>query len=303
MFLWLRERLNEADVIVSFNIITGMTSLSYSASLLNKKKPFVIFPFYHVGLSTFERPSLFKILRDATLVICSTNFERQTLINRGLDSRKLRVVNEGVRNPLVDVAAVHRIEEILDRREGQLLLMYVGRRDYDKGYSHVLSAVSQLVRSGVSIKLVVCGQGKPCANGVDYLFLSTRNAIIDLEVADERTKVAAMSLSDVVVLPSRAETYPLAFVESWLLGKPVIGARIGSVSSMVKEGVDGLLVEFGDVPGLIATIKSLYNNPEKRIEMGKNGQTRARKELTLEKNIARIRKIFNEISGQGLQID
>jgi glycosyltransferase involved in cell wall biosynthesis len=279
-----------------------MTSLSYLASRV-EKKPFVIFPFYHVGLSSFERPSLFKILQGANLLICSTDYERQALIKRGLDPRRLCVVNEGVKAPLVEDKAVKDLEKILDRREGQLLLMYVGRRDYDKGYSHVLLAVSRLVRLGLPVKLVITGYGETGANRADYVFLRERNAVFDLGIADERTKNAAMSLSDAVVLPSRAETYPLVFVESWLLGKPVIGARIGSVSSMVKDGINGLLVEFGDVLGLVAAIRSFYENPEKRVEMGINGQIRARNELTLEKSIAKIRKIFNEISERGLPID
>jgi glycosyltransferase involved in cell wall biosynthesis len=300
-FLWLAKRFKDADVIASFNMITGMTSLSYLASRV-EKKPFVIFPFYHVGLSSFERPSLFKILRDANLLICSTDYERQALINRGLNPRRLRVVNEGIRVPSIESAAVASMEKILERREGQLLLMYIGRRDYDKGYPHVLRAVSRLVKSTVSIKLVLCGQGETGADQEDYLFLRKRNALLDFGVVDEQTKVAVMSLCDAVVLPSRAETYPLAFVESWFLGKPVIGASIGSVSSIVKDGVNGLLVEFGDVAGLITAIKFLYDNPEKRIEMGKNGQIRARKELTLEKTITKVKKIFNELREQGYRI-
>jgi glycosyltransferase involved in cell wall biosynthesis len=300
-FLWLAKRFKDADVIASFNMITGMTSLSYLASRV-EKKPFVIFPFYHIGMSSFERPSLFKMLKDANLLICSTAYERQALIKHGLDPCRLCVVNEGVNTPLVEDKAVKELDEVLDRREGQLLLMYVGRRDYDKGYPHVLLAVSDLVRSGIPIKLVVTGYGETGANRTDYIFLRKHNAIFDLGIADEQTKSAAMSLSDAIVLPSRAETYPLVFIESWLLGKPVIGARIGSVSSMVKEGFNGLLVEFGDVVGLIAAIKFLYDNPEKGIEMGKNGQSRAQKELTLEKTITEVKKIFNELWEQGYRI-
>jgi len=300
-FLWLAKRFKVADVVVSFNMITGMTSLSYLASRL-EKKPFVIFPFYHVGLPSFERPSLFKILRGANLVICSTDFERHALVAHGVDRRRVRVVNEGVNVPLVENEAVENLEKILDRREDQLLLMYVGRRDYDKGYPHVLLAASRLVKSGFPIKLLVTGIGETGANRADYVFLRRRNMIVDLGIADERTKNAAMSLSDAIILPSRAETYPLVFVESWLLGKPVIGASIGSVSSMVKDWVNGFLVEFGDVAGLITAIKFLYDNPEKGIEMGKNGQIRARKELTLEKTITKVQKIFNELWEQGYRI-
>ena len=223
------------------------------------------------------------------------------MINRGLNSRKLYVVSEGVKIPLVEAEAVKNLEKILDRREDQLLLMYVGRRDYDKGYPHVLSAVAKLVRSGLPVKLITTGYGETGAERADYIFLRRHGAILDLGIADEQTKNAAISLSDAIVLPSRAETYPLVFIESWLLGKPVVGARIGSVSSIVKEGINGLLVEFGDVSELVAKLRFLYERPDKRIEIGKVAKTWANRNLTLEKTIASVKRILNELV-EGKQI-
>jgi glycosyltransferase involved in cell wall biosynthesis len=249
---------------------------------------------FHVGLWAYETPSLLRILRDATLAICSTDYERQALIERGIDPQRLRVVNEGVAVPRVEKKAVDSLE-IVFNYPSHFFLMYVGRRTFDKGYPHVLSAVSWLVKAGFSLKLVICGHGEK-REDADYIFLRNHNAIIDLGVVDERTKVAAMSLCDAVILPSRAETYPLVFVESWLLGKPVIGARIGSVSAVVREGIDGLLVEFGNIPDLIAAIKVIYDDPEKGVEMGKNGRIRAQGELTVDKSLKKIRAIFQELS-------
>jgi glycosyltransferase involved in cell wall biosynthesis len=291
---WLTKKFKDTDLVVSFNMITGMTALSYIASTL-KKKPHIVFPFYHVGLASFERPSLFKILRDANLVICSTDYEKHELIKRGLDTRKLCVLSEGVDPPIVESKAVDEISNIIHKTEDQLILMYIGRRDYNKGYPQVLSAVSRLVKSGLPVKLVITGYGETGANLAAYAFLRKNRSIIDLGVADERTKNAAMSLADAIVLPSRAETYPLAFVESWFLGKAVVGARIGSVSSMVRDGIHGLLVDFGDVAGLAAAIRFLYENPDKRIEMGKLAQIRAFKELTLGKTVANVKRIFDAL--------
>ena len=191
-FFWLAKQLSDADFLVLFNIITGITSLSYSISRL-KKKPFVIFPMFHVGLQTYETASLLRILQDATLAICSTAYEKQALIDRGVDQRKIRVVNEGVAEPSVEKAAVIQLEPRLERQKNQLILLYVGRRDPDKGYTHVLSAVSWLVRAGLPLKLVVSGHGEIGDNLSDYVFLRGHKIIIDLGVADERTKFAAMS--------------------------------------------------------------------------------------------------------------
>jgi glycosyltransferase involved in cell wall biosynthesis len=293
-FLWLNGQVSDADFLVLFNVVTGMTSLSYAISRF-KRKPFIIFPMFHVGLWAYETSSVLRILRDATLAICSTDYERQALIDRGVDPLRLIVVNEGVTEPEVNEEIVDRLKPLFNKKERHLILMYIGRRNFNKGYFHLLSAVSWLFRKGFPLKLVICGQGQIGKNVADYNFLSEHNAIIDFGVANERTKIAAMSLCDVIILPSRAETYPLVFVESWLLGKPVIGARIGSVSSIVREGIDGLLVEFGNIKDLIAAIKLLFNDPGRRAEMGKNGWIRAKAQLTIDKSVKKIVEIFQEL--------
>ena len=81
----------------------------------------------------------------------------------------------------------------------------------------------------------------------------------------------------------------------------MVGARIGSVSSIVKEGINGLLVEFGDVSELVAKLRFLYERPDKRIEIGKVAKTWANRNLTLEKTIASVKRILNELV-EGKQI-
>ncbi len=130
----------------------------------------------------------------------------------------------------------------------------------------------------------------------DYLSLVKDNAIIDVGVADEQTKLAAIACSNVVTLPSRAETYPIVFVESWFMGKPVIGAKIGSVASVVRENIDGFLVEFGDTEDLMKKILQLYKDRELATNMGTNAKERAVQEFQLRNSLITIRQIYAEKS-------
>lgn len=291
------SRISDSDIEVLFNIISGMTSLSYLAARV-ARRPIITFPMFHVGLTSYERPSLYRILRGSNAIICSSSFERQELIKRGVETSKAFVVYEGIEPPSLDHKSVDGLRNQLELREGENLLVgYIGRRDYDKGYPHVLSAVALLVRQGYRIKLLISGYGERGTQMRDYQYLLKCNALIDFGVVDDKTKLAMISCSDIIVLPSRAETYPLVFVESWFLGRPVIGANIGSVASVVREGIDGFLVEFGDVEALASSIKGFLEDKGRTAhEMGELARVRAEELFDIKNSLSQIQEIYESVT-------
>ena len=81
-----------------------------------------------------------------------------------------------------------------------------------------------------------------------------------------------------VVLPSEwYENYPRAIIEGFVLGKPAVGARIGGIPELVKDGETGLTFESGNMEDLKSKIIQLSKNPEGIIRMGKNARKKAEK--------------------------
>ena len=78
------------------------------------------------------------------------------------------------------------------------------------------------------------------------------------------------------ILPgcSGYDSFGILYLEVWRYGKLVIGAEAGAIPEVIKEGEDGLLVEFGDVNQLASAIPSLLNNPALYKEMGEAGRKR-----------------------------
>jgi glycosyltransferase involved in cell wall biosynthesis len=76
-----------------------------------------------------------------------------------------------------------------------------------------------------------------------------------------------------MVVPSEwYENYPMSVLESLACGTPVIGARIGGIPEIVRDGETGLLFESGNAEELADKIQYLLDNPHKAIEMGRNGR-------------------------------
>jgi glycosyltransferase involved in cell wall biosynthesis len=63
---------------------------------------------------------------------------------------------------------------------------------------------------------------------------------------------------DLIAVPSRwLESGPLVVLEAFAAGVPVLGACLGGVAELVRDGVDGVLVAPDDAPAWAAAIESL----------------------------------------------
>ena len=77
---------------------------------------------------------------------------------------------------------------------------------------------------------------------------------------DDSTLRAEYETCDLFALPSRKEGFGLVFLEAMARGKPCIGARAGGVPEVINDEV-GRLVEYGDIPNLVAAVSDLMRHP------------------------------------------
>jgi glycosyltransferase involved in cell wall biosynthesis len=73
-----------------------------------------------------------------------------------------------------------------------------------------------------------------------------------------------------LVMPSECyENYPMSVLEAMACGTPVIGAEIGGIPEIVRDGETGLLFPSGDTQSLATKIEHLLDNPAESIRMGR----------------------------------
>ena len=77
-----------------------------------------------------------------------------------------------------------------------------------------------------------------------------------------------LSRTDIFVLPSFAENLPMAIIEAFAHGVPVISTPVGSIPDVVEPGVTGLLTPAGDVDALTKALRQLLEAPDLRVSMG-----------------------------------
>ena len=168
-------------------------------------------------------------------------------------------------------------------------IVYFGRLSKEKGLFTLIEAVK-----GLDVKLKIIGEG-PIKESLELGVRSNGENNVEFlgyksgeELKDEVKK------SMFVVVPSEwYENNPRSIIEGFALGKPVVGSRIGGIPELIKDNQTGLTFEPGNVEDLRSKIEYLINNPNKIVEMGKNGRAVVEKELNAEEHYQRLMEIYN----------
>ena len=138
-------------------------------------------------------------------------------------------------------------------------LLFVGRLAPEKGIELLAQAAANMAE-GV---LRIAGAGPS-----DVAIRSLRSVQMLGEL--ERGRVTSeMASAIALVMPSLCyENFPLALVEAFSCGLPVLASRLGALATLVEDGVTGLLFEAGSSSDLEAKMQWALAHPERMAEMG-----------------------------------
>jgi glycosyltransferase involved in cell wall biosynthesis len=156
-----------------------------------------------------------------------------------------------------NASSMHFKEAPLERK----IIMFVGRLTKSKGLNYLIRAFSKLIEY-VDVELVLVGDGpeKAC-----LLRLIKEEKVEDRVVflGTRRDVEKILKLADVFVLPSIYEGFPVSLLEAMAARRPIVATRVGAIPSVIKDGVNGLLIDPGDVQQLFEKLLLLLKlNPE-----------------------------------------
>ena len=161
--------------------------------------------------------------------------------------------------------------------DGEPILMHLSNF---RPVKRILDAIEifVMVRGKMPAKLVMIGDGpdRPPAEALarrrgvekDVLFLGKQNEV--------REKLGQ---ADLFLLPSELESFGLAALEAMACEVPVIATNAGGVPEVVEHGVDGYLVEPGDVTSAAQYAIEILSRADRGREMGKLARVNAKKKF------------------------
>lgn len=106
---------------------------------------------------------------------------------------------------------------------------------------------------------------------------------------------------DIAVLCSASEGFSNAIIEYLRCGKPVVCTRTGGNPEIISDGVNGFLVEVGDVAGLAEKLQILLADPDMRDAMSRNGTKQVADRYSLDTMIREHVTLYRSLMQGGLQ--
>ena len=110
-----------------------------------------------------------------------------------------------------------------------------------------------------------------------------------LSLTDLRELYARSKFVVVPLLPSDTDNGVTVILEAMAMGKPVICSRTRGQVDVIEDGVTGLLVPVGDAAAMRSAIVSLWHDPSRVEQMGRNARAHVEKHHTLERFTATAR--------------
>lgn len=104
-----------------------------------------------------------------------------------------------------------------------------------------------------------------------------------------------LEASDLGLYTSETESFCLSLLEGMFFGCPSVSTRVGGIPELVESGVSGVLVPFGDADALAREVNALIVNKERRAELGRAAQRRAREYFSAEVIVPQYEALYRRV--------
>jgi len=239
-------------------------------------------------------------LRHADHILANSDFTRDTLISL-IGVRPERIV---MTYPTVDVERLRPglpfadLRSTLGLRDGQRLILSVGRLQRRKGFDQVVRAMPGLLRSGLDVHYAIVGIGEDR----DYL----ESLANEVGVGERLHLLGHVEMEDLprwynacdlFAMPNRdingdTEGFGLVFMEANACGKPVIAGQAGGTGSAVEDGLNGLRVDGEKVEAVEEALARLLHDPDEAQRLGRAGRERTASRFTSDQRAEIIRQLL-----------
>ena len=169
--------------------------------------------------------------------------------------------------------------------------LYLGELRQLKGVDVFLKALARQ-DSTLPVRAVIVGSGPD-----EAAFRSLRD---ELELADQVAFKAPMPIREafrlgrVMVMPSRAESFPYVVLETIAAAVPLITTRVGGIPEIFGKQRERLLAP-GDVGALTAAMAAARQNPDKARNEALELAATLKGKFTLERMVEQIAALYHQI--------
>jgi len=249
-----------------------------SRALVNQQTRLLINASFHPTDSDFHRLPLIKTLQNADYLWTLTQFETDYFIkNFHINPDKIILAGNGVDQSFLKKST--KIQRTREPAHQSTKILFIGSLSAHKGLNILINSFSLLMSSNPEYqktsKLIIAGQKtlyypeilkiikqqpKEVQKNIRFIFKFPQNKLAKI-----------IDSCDILVLPSKQESFGLCLIEAWARQKPVIVSNIPSLSEIVTLSQGGLIFDLGNPTDLTQKITKLIQNPKLYHQLRQNG--------------------------------
>jgi D-inositol-3-phosphate glycosyltransferase len=224
------------------------------------------------------------VMQRATRLIAATGMEKHQMIEQyGADEEKIDVISPGVNTDKFSTALGDTLPAGLRKNESEIILLFAGRVQPLKGIDVLLRAIDLVLKKDPPRAIKVIIVGGDVAGGSSYMRelqelcreLKLRSIVFFVGAKKQEDLLVYYSLADILVLPSRYESFGMVALEGMACEMPVIVTSACGVSSIIDHDINGLVVPTINAEALAAQIMQLITSEALRIRIGKAARQKA----------------------------
>jgi glycosyltransferase involved in cell wall biosynthesis len=282
-------------------------ALARAAALVagGARPPIVVHTFHgHVlkgyfgpGRTAFFRQVERNLARTSDVLVAVSPEVRDELVAQGVAPlEKFTVIRLGIPldQRLGDETAGLDYRALYGIPDDAFVVGWVGRMTGVKDTGAVLRIVRSARERGVNAVLCMVGDG-PDRERLEQLAHELGIARATYFVGYQEEVAGYYRLFDAFLLPSVNEGTPVSAIEALASGTPVVATRVGGVPDVVRDGVDGFLVEPGNADAAAERLAELAVDPALRERLGKSGSAYVRERYSVERLVDDVDRLYRSL--------
>ncbi|ECZ5471661.1 glycosyltransferase family 4 protein [Salmonella enterica subsp. houtenae serovar 44:z36,[z38]:-] len=227
------------------------------------------------------------------VVIVPGNEIKEKLVNSGCRENKIKILPPGFdfkkmrREFNLDLPA--HIKSWLKNSGNDPVIIQVGMLRPEKSHDFMLQVLEQLKHEGKGFRYLIIGGGKAEIRKVLQHQIIDKNLWDRVYMAGEVYPIMPVyRYADLVVVPSRNESFGMTAVEASSVGVPVFASRVGGLPDIIRNDISGTLLPVDNKSLWVSALCDFLNKPDFYKRLAKQAETDVEKHFDIQNVVMNI---------------